>query len=99
MLEVCLRGGDVASGFGFLRPGHPAFALGWLLKKQSMEACLFATNFSFESSYIHMSLSLAGFALGRSECTSVADGVIAGAGSRKHYCVGACLEGCRSSCP
>jgi hypothetical protein len=53
-----------------------------------MEACLFATDFSFESSYIHMSLSLAGFALGRRECTSVADGVITGAGSKKHCCVG-----------
>jgi hypothetical protein len=41
-----------------------------------MEACLFATNFSFESSYIQLSLSMAGFASGRCECASVADGVV-----------------------
>jgi hypothetical protein len=59
-----------------------------------MEACLFATDFSFESSYIHLSLSLAGFASGRRECTGVAIGVVMGAGSGKHCCVCARPEGC-----
>jgi hypothetical protein len=44
-----------------------------------METCLFATDFSFESSYIHLSLSLVGFASERRECTDIADGVITGA--------------------
>jgi hypothetical protein len=64
-----------------------------------MEACLFATDFSFESSYIHLSLPLAGFALGRRECTGNADGVVMGTGSGKRSCVGAHLEGCQNSGP
>jgi hypothetical protein len=59
-----------------------------------MEACLFATDFSFECSYIHLSLSLAGFASGRHKCASVADGVVMGVGSGKRCCVGARPEGC-----
>jgi hypothetical protein len=59
-----------------------------------MEACLFATDFTFESSYIHLSLPLAGFASKRHKCIGVADGVVTGAENGKHCCVGARLEGC-----
>jgi hypothetical protein len=47
-----------------------------------MEACLFPTDFSFESSYIQLFLFLAGFASGRRKCAGIADGVVTGTGSK-----------------
>jgi hypothetical protein len=40
-----------------------------------MEACLVATNFSSESSYIHLPLSLVGFALGRQNVSALPMGL------------------------
>jgi hypothetical protein len=68
-------------------------------KKQSMEACLLATDFYLASSYIHLPSFLVGLASGKSECTGVADSVVTGAESAKHCFVGTCPEGCRSSHP
>jgi hypothetical protein len=41
MLEGFLRREDVTRDFGFGRLGHPAFALGWPLKKKIEHGSLF----------------------------------------------------------